>query len=348
MSRAEAFSFLDHVAALDPPALLLSGGEPLAHPDFFEYVARASSLGLRVSLSTNGTLIDARAAEFLMEKGVGYVGVSLDGGRDLNDAFRGVGGAFDQAMDGIRALKNSGCRVGLRFTMARPLLRGLPEIMRASENLTVDRVCFYHFIPSGRGRDGMGLVPSRAEMRDVLRGLFEWVDRNDGTPGEVLTVGNFSDGILLCLRLRERGDARAENALSLIARSGGGRSGRGIVSVRWDGVLFADQFSWHRPLGRWPDIGKISEPEMPTLDFGGRCGRCRWLPLCRGNMRARAEALTGDPRGEDPGCVLEDAEIEDAWIKRSPDRPGFQRVYNPLAEPEAAPQSLYQCSLKPL
>jgi MoaA/NifB/PqqE/SkfB family radical SAM enzyme len=309
MSRAEAFSFLEYVAALRPPSLLLSGGEPLAHPDFFEYVARASSLGLKVSLSTNGTLIDARTAEFLTEMNVGYVGVSIDGEKNMNDAFRGLTGAFEQAINGIRVLKNSGCRVGLRFTMARPLLRGLPAIMRTSEDLSVDRVCFYHFIPSGRSRDGAALVPLRAETRDALRKLFEWVDRGDA-PGEALTVGNFADGILLHLYLKERGDSRAESALSLIARSGGGRSGRGIVSVRWDGTLFADQFSWRRPLGRWPDIEKISDSGAVPSEFGGRCGRCRWIALCRGNMRARAEALTGDPKGEDPGCVLEDAEIE--------------------------------------
>lgn len=310
MPREETFAFLDEMAKLSPPSLLLSGGEPLAHPDFFEYLGRAAALGLRVSLSTNGTLLDARAAEFLKKEGVGYVGVSLDGTGSTNDAFRGVAGAFVQALQGIRNLKKAGCRVGLRFTMARPLLYGITDIMKLAEELEVDRICFYHFVPSGRGRGEDSFSPSRDEIRAALFRLFNWADRGEKTPREVLTVGNFADALLLYLHLKERGDGRAENVLNLIGRGKGNRSGRGIVSVRWDGSLFADQFSWDRPLGRWTDIKKlIGDTEKGSPQFKGRCGRCRWLPLCRGNMRARALALTNDIAGEDPGCPLLDSEV---------------------------------------
>lgn len=308
MSRGEVIDFLDRLAVIRPHSLLLSGGEPLAHPDFFEIVDRAVSLGLHVSLSTNGTLIDAGAARFLKNRGVGYVGVSLDGTGRIHDDFRGINGAFIKAVEGICALRNAGCRVGLRFTMARPLLPNVFDIMNLAQELAVDRACFYHFVPAGRGRSETSFVPPRPEIREVLEALFEWVERADGVPEEVLTVGSFSDGLLLYLRLLERGDARAENVLALISRVGGARSGRGIVSVRWDGSLFADQFSWHRPLGRWTDLGRLppAAPDLPK--FGGRCGVCRWLSLCRGNLRARAEAMTGDVLGEDSGCALTDEE----------------------------------------
>jgi hypothetical protein len=41
----------------------------------------------------------------------------------------------------------------------------------------------------------------------------------------------------------------------------------------------------------------------------GRCGACRYLAVCNGNTRVRAQQLTGDPWAEDPGCYLTDAEI---------------------------------------
>ena len=41
----------------------------------------------------------------------------------------------------------------------------------------------------------------------------------------------------------------------------------------------------------------------------GRCASCRWLPMCNGNFRARAEAATGDYWQSDPGCYLLDTEI---------------------------------------
>jgi MoaA/NifB/PqqE/SkfB family radical SAM enzyme len=310
MSCAEAHAFLDKMAELDPPTLLLSGGEPLAHPAFFELLDYASALSLRVSLSTNGTSIDDSTARFLKEKGVSYAGVSLDGPQAVHDAFRGIRGAFEKTLSGIHSLKNAGVRIGLRFTMARPLLSAMPDMMRLAEELEVDRICFYHFIPSGRSRFETELFPTRDEMRAALCRLFDWVEKGGKTPAEVLTVGNFSDGILCFLQLLQRGDRRAETALNLLERNKGARSGQGIVSVRWDGALFADQFSWHLdPLGRWPDIGKSPESQALETRFGGRCGECRWLALCRGNMRARAAASAGDLLDEDPGCVLLDEEI---------------------------------------
>jgi MoaA/NifB/PqqE/SkfB family radical SAM enzyme len=309
MDLGEAFEFLDMLADIKPHTVLFSGGEPLCHPYFFDCLERAAALGLRVSLSTNGTLIDRAAADRIASCGVGYAGVSVDGTGEAHDRFRRRDGAFSSAMRGVQNLREAGCRTGLRFTMARPLLPHLRGVMALAETTGVERVCFYHFIPTGSGAAEKNMLPPADEIRDALSVVFAWADeKNGGAPDEVLTVGNFSDGILLYLGLKHNGDPRADGVIKLLARGGGGRSGHGIVSVRWDGALFADQFSWHRPLGTWRDIpGLAAEPAL--LAPGGRCASCRWLSLCNGNMRARAFALTGDDLGEDSGCHLTDDEI---------------------------------------
>lgn len=306
MPPDEAREFLRALAALNPPALLLSGGEPLSSPHFFDFLDMSLELGLRPSISTNGTLIDERVASRLASRRIGYVGVSLDGPRIVHDAFRGRDGAFADATKGIENLKNAGCRVGLRFTMARPLLPTLPDIMRICEDLSVDRVCFYHFIPTGGGRGEMDMLPSRDETRHALFDIFDWTD-SGLAPGEVLTVGNSADGVLLYLRLKEAGDDRAEGVLSMLRRNPRSGAPAGIISVRWDGTVFADQFSWDEPLGNWRGINDIVARRAP-IEPGGRCAPCSWKKICGGNMRARARALTGDPAGEDPGCALTDEE----------------------------------------
>jgi len=66
---------------------------------------------------------------------------------------------------------------------------------------------------------------------------------------------------------------------------------------------------------RLPEIW--ADPDQPLLArlrnrkefLGRRCAGCRWLGVCNGNLRARAEAATGDPWGDDPGCYLTDQEI---------------------------------------
>ena len=61
----------------------------------------------------------------------------------------------------------------------------------------------------------------------------------------------------------------------------------------------------------WTDL---SNPLMKRLKdkklyVKGRCAQCKWLSICGGNFRVRAEAATGDLWGCDPACYLSDEEI---------------------------------------
>src|SRR5512143_1047967 len=90
----------------------LTGGEPLLHPRFMEVVERLSAEGLNLYMETNGTLLTAEAARHL--KGntkLSFVSISLDGAdAATHDAFRGVKGAFDGALNGLSYLNDAGFR----------------------------------------------------------------------------------------------------------------------------------------------------------------------------------------------------------------------------------------------
>ena len=66
-----------------------------------------------LALSTNGTKIHGEVADQIAEVGFDYVGISIDGIGATNDWFRGVDGAFDAAVRGVRELKKRGVKVGL-------------------------------------------------------------------------------------------------------------------------------------------------------------------------------------------------------------------------------------------
>lgn len=283
MSSPDVALFLAHLSAIRPPAVLFSGGEPLAHPRFFEYLARARAYDLNVAISTNGTLIDRAAADRIAGAGVSYVGVSLDGIGEAHDEFRGVKGAFDAAIAGIDNLLGAECRVGLRVTLARPILPQLPEIFALTEKLGVDRICFYHFIPTGRGADDATLVPLPEEGREALREILDWTDRITGgkdDPIEVLTVGDASDGPLLYKHLARSKHASASRALVFLKKAAQRRIGTGIASVRWDGALFGDQFSWEERIGSWRDL-----PLKLPRARNAACLECGWADCCSGSLR---------------------------------------------------------------
>jgi radical SAM protein with 4Fe4S-binding SPASM domain len=53
----------------------------------------------------------------------------------------------------------------------------------------------------------------------------------------------------------------------------------------------------------------MAQLKNKKLYVKGRCAACRWLDVCGGNFRVRAEAAGGDLWAADPACYLSDAEI---------------------------------------
>lgn len=321
LTTAEGRVLIDDLAEFGIPVLLLSGGEPLIRPDVFELIAHARSRGVRLTLSTNGTLITPDVAERLRAHEVSYVGISLDGIGATNDMFRGHKGAFDKAMAGFRSCKAVGQRVGLRMTLTRRNARDLDQIFDFIEAEEIDRACFYHLVYSGRGRSTDDLTPddARAAVDVILRRTKDFAAR--GLRKEIFTVDNHADGPYLYLRLREEDPARADEVLALLKWNGGGlhSSGVGVADIDFLGNVHPDQFWMHHTLGNvrerkfseiWQDT---SDPLLAGLRdraplLKGRCASCQWKDVCGGSFRVRADRFYGDPWAEDPGCYLTDEE----------------------------------------
>ncbi len=324
LSTEEGKALIEDLAGFGSPVILFSGGEPMLRADLFTLAALARDRGMRAVISTNGTLITKQAAKKLQRIGLSYVGVSLDGMEETNDRFRGVSGAFQAALAGIRNCQDTGMKVGLRFTMNRRNAVDVPAIFDLLERENIPRVCFYHLVYAGRGSRLVKEDLDRGETRKIIDIIIDRTrDLHDrGKPVEVLTVDNHADGPYLYLRMLREGSPRAAEVLDLLRMNGGNSSGVGIGCVSWDGSVHADQFWRHYSFGNvrqrpfsqiWTDT---SEPLMGRLKekkkhLRGRCSSCVWLDVCSGNFRVRAEAVTGDLWAPDPACYLTDEEVSD-------------------------------------
>ncbi len=151
---------LAEFAGLQGLRLLLSGGEPLLHPRFWEINQRLPRLPLRAVLLTNGTLVTPEAARRLA---VREAQVSLDGMREGHDLLRGRG-TFDLAVAGVRRLAEAGVAVSIATMIHRGNLEEFDELERLVRDLgagawTVDALC-----PAGRlaGQEGVAVAPGVA------------------------------------------------------------------------------------------------------------------------------------------------------------------------------------------
>ena len=322
ISTEQAKVMIDDLAAYGAPVMLFSGGEPTIRKDMPELASYATSKGMRAVISTNGTLIDRAMARQLKEVGLSYVGVSLDGGEEVHDHFRGVKGAFRRALEGLDYCREEGIKVGLRFTINKRNAVEIPKIFDILRERNIPRVCFYHLVYSGRGTELINEDLNHQETRAVVDLIMDKTREcfDAGTPKEVLTVDNHADGPYVWMRLLKEDPKRAEEVFQLLQFNEGNSSGRGIGCISWNGDVSADQFWRHHVFGNvlerhfseiWddPNIELLHKLKDKKPYVKGRCAKCRFLNICGGNFRSRAEAYYGDEWAEDPACYLTDEEL---------------------------------------
>jgi radical SAM protein with 4Fe4S-binding SPASM domain len=141
-----------------------------------------------------------------------------------------------------------------------------------------------------------------------------------GHDREVLTVDNHADGPYLWMWAKKNRPELADRIFEMNLTNKAKSTGQGISCVSWNGDVMPDQFWRDKVLGnvrenRFEDIWLntnntfLTDLRKREQLVTGKCARCRFLDICRGGFRARAEAKFGDMWAEDPACYLTEEEI---------------------------------------
>ncbi|MBP7071541.1 MAG: radical SAM protein [Methanothrix sp.] len=288
LSSEEALSFLESIAPLKP-MLILSGGEPLLRPDIFILARKAASLGMRVSLASNGTLITPQVADEIILSGISRVSISLDAANPKeHDEMRGQG-SFERALQGIACLQGR-IDFQINHTITGRRKSNIPAMFHLAEEMGARALHFFFLVATGRGREEEQL--SGEEQEKVLQEI-DLARAKSSLEVQVTCAPQYA-------RLSKQRKWRG----------GGCLAGRSFVFVSRKGDVY--------PCGYLPiKAGSIRErdfmeiwdssPELLALrerSLKGKCGRCRYMEIC-GGCRARSYALSGDFLGPDPSCLLE-------------------------------------------
>ena len=129
-------------------------GEPLTHPRFPEMLALAAELGLDLTLTTNGLLLDAAMARHLIEAQLGTVIVSLDPMHVQAYARAGLEAGVDRVLDNLRTLRQAGReqgsvlpRIGLEFVATRSSVEWLPRLAALAREVGATMVLISNLLP---------------------------------------------------------------------------------------------------------------------------------------------------------------------------------------------------------
>jgi tungsten cofactor oxidoreducase radical SAM maturase len=150
-------------------------GEPFAHPHILDYLQAVKDLGVKVTISTNGTLLDEGLAERLVDLRVEVVTISLDGARP--DTYAGVrrGAELRAVLDNVEILNRikategtSFPRVAIEFVALKRNEEELADLPDLARRLGANRVIVTHVLPHTPemadqvlyGRDGSRPLPA--------------------------------------------------------------------------------------------------------------------------------------------------------------------------------------------
>ncbi|MEX3007858.1 heme d1 biosynthesis radical SAM protein NirJ [Hoeflea sp. TYP-13] len=322
LTHEQAMDVLEDLGGFGIPALILSGGEPLARRDLFTIAERARQLKVHLALSTNGTAIIGETADRVADIGFDYVGISIDGIGKTNDWFRGQVGAFDQALAGVRACRKRGIKVGLRFTLTEDNADQLPDLLALAEDEGVDKFYLSHLVYAGRGDKNRGGDASWARSRAAMDLLISraWKAADEGRPLDIVTGNNDADAVYFLQWAQKRfTNQQIDHLRAHLEAWGGNSAGVGVANIDPQGNVHPDTYWSDYTIGsvkerRFSELWTGDDPMLAALrlrprPLKGRCGACAYKAVCGGNTRIRALQVTGDPWAEDPACYMSDEEI---------------------------------------
>ncbi len=265
------------------------GGEPtLAGLDYFRRAAElerelAPGVPIAHAIQTNGLLLDREWAEFFVREGY-LVGLSLDGTRELHDAFRRDRqdrGTFDRVLDAVRLLSEAGAQYNILTVVTGPAARRAERIYRFYQR---QGFRYLQFIPCLDPLEGAADPRCHLTPEDYgvfLSRLFDLWYR-DLEQGNAPSIRLFDDFLQLLLGLPP-GTCGAAGVCSL------------QMVVEADGSVYPCDFYAldETRLGSLTEQSLAELAGSPAaaafLSGGGGpspdCRSCPWLPLCRGGCR---------------------------------------------------------------
>ncbi|MFZ5595599.1 MAG: putative heme d1 biosynthesis radical SAM protein NirJ2 [Bacillota bacterium] len=294
LNTEEGMNLIDEIAKAGFKIMIFSGGEPLIREDIYDLVSHAVNRGLRPVFGTNGTLIDGVVAERLKNSGAAAMGISLDSvDPEKHDTFRGQTGAWQKAVDGMKACREAGLPFQIHTTVVDWNYDEIEEITDFAVKVGALAHHVFFLVPTGRGADieGESLRADKyeklltrimkkqrevnIELKPTCAPQFMRIARELGVKTR-FTKGCLA-GISYCI-ISPVGNVQPCAYLNISA---------GNVRERPFSEIWRDNPVFNR---------------LRSMEYSGGCGVCKYRKIC-GGCRARAYVYNGDYMAEEPWCL---------------------------------------------
>lgn len=136
-------------------SVIISGGEPLLHPDLFEVMEKLYQNGFELDICTNGTIMNDRVISSL-SRYVSEISISIDGmTAERHDQMRGVKGCFDKTISTVNLLIKNGFEVHVTTLVDVGFAKKIVEMTDFLYSLSVKSIAYLGLIPLESGKNNL-------------------------------------------------------------------------------------------------------------------------------------------------------------------------------------------------
>lgn len=284
------------------PRFIISGGDPLLHPDFFAILKEVNKHDDFIEILGNGDKLDYDTVSKLYDCGVRKYQISLDGTKKTHDGIRGAG-SFESAINGLRLLSKVGIKTGVMSSVFKGNMSELCDLINSVAKDEADSFSFSRVASFGNARD-LDSAIKPLEYRDLL-GRVHNLQKS-------LQVNNCRASFPLKDHLwkpflYEKGEYRVYPHFKKNKTGDGCHMGQSFMVLLSDGVVLACR-RFYSPIGKFPEqsLSNIFLYSKEMSKFRSvrslkKCSKCALLYYCRG-CPAVAHGYHGDWKGADPQC----------------------------------------------
>lgn len=288
LSTKEIKELIDYLATIGVVNIVISGGEPLLHPDFFDILAYVRSKPMSVIVFTNGTLVTEKVVQQFKALSILSVVTSLDGATPgTNDSFRGVLKSYEKIIESIKLFKKYDIPVRVNVCLHKGVLSEIDALLDLFKKLHITDYSIWPVSYTGRP-DNADFVITPEEYRTVMEQLKEY---------------EFAEGV--------------KNEFPYNPRLINCGIGRSSLTIKSDGtVVSCSPFPDSMSLGNiredslteiWNTSAFLKKVRCISVFESDMCKECQHASVCLGGCMANNYRTTGEIGCGDPyECVYFD------------------------------------------
>lgn len=283
--NVHAFEILDKLADQGVMQVNLTGGEPLAHPQFFDILRHACELFPNVVLLSNGSLMNRDILDKIHDTKVTSVNISIHGNREIHDSLTMTPGSYDASIAAIKFfIEAKKILVASNFVINAENLHILKDTIDFFNSIGLDYMTMTRFVPVGIGNNAKELNLTAKQLIEAFQIVYDYNNSGKGPHIEI------AEAIPFCAipkHLQSIANCCSYGYDRFYVDVTGDVLVCGLSRIKLGGNIL------NNTLSEIKHNSSVFQKFVENQHVSDICAKCDMYPLCHGGCRASAMSTGG-------------------------------------------------------